>query len=106
MPTNRNTRQRALCFDAPLAPEDMPRLGEQLAAVADVMRGGSWYTIGQLHQILAYRGIAASEAGISARLRDLRKPPLQWTVERRRIAGGLFEYRVTQPPRETNLRNR
>jgi hypothetical protein len=36
-----------------------------------------------------------SEAGVSARLRDLRKSKWgAWTVERRRVAGGLWEYRM------------
>lgn len=85
--------QRPLIFDSPLTQSDLPRLGEQMQAVAEVMQCGAWYTLAMLRQILSYRGIAASESGISARIRDLRKEPLNWTVERRRVAGGVFEYR-------------
>ena len=85
--------QRELIFDAPLVESDLPELNEQLRAVAEIMRRGDWYTIAELRQLLSYRGIAASEAGVSARIRDLRKPPLNWTVERKRVGNRVFGYR-------------
>lgn len=96
MTTNRNTRQRALCFDAPLTPEDMPRLGTQQRAVLALMLDGVWRTLADIRECLHNSGIAASEAGISARLRDLRKKPYELNVERRRVIGanGLFQYRI------------
>ena len=70
---------------------DHARLTSQLDRVRELMRDGQWRT---LHDILvAVDG--ASEAAISARLRDLRKAKFGlFHVERRRVAGGLFEYRV------------
>lgn len=88
--------QQLLTFDAPLAPVDAPRLSEQVAAVHEAMSNHDWWTYEQLRRALGGKGIAASEAGISARVRDLRKPPLNLTVERKRIAEGLFAYRIAK----------
>lgn len=93
-------RQRELILDSPLIADDLPRLGEQQAAIAKLMASGVWYTLADLRACLQYRGIAASEAGISARIRDLRKPPIGWTVERKRIANGVFAYRVNSHERK------
>lgn len=89
----------SLPFDgATYEPEvDSDRLGSQLHAVYRVMADGHWRTLHQIQHALRERVSPDrdSEAGISARLRDLRKA--KWgghRVDRRRIAGGLFEYRL------------
>jgi hypothetical protein len=71
---------------------DGPRLGTQLADVLNVMRDGGWRTLDEIIRAVG-RG---TQTGISARLRDLRKPKFGgWTVEsRRRNENGLWEYRI------------
>jgi hypothetical protein len=55
------------------------------------MADGRWRTLGEIQA-----ACGGSEAAVSARLRDLRKVRHQsHIVERRRVAGGLWEYRVT-----------
>lgn len=72
---------------------DGPRLISQLEAVRALMIDGQWRT---LPFIAGY--VQGSEAGVSARLRDLRKPQHgRYQVERRRVMGGLYEYRVLPP---------
>ena len=76
---------------------DAERLGKQLVAVRDYMLactdfGDGWRTLRDLSRRLGY-----PEASISARLRDLRKS--RWgayTVERKRVEGGLFAYKVSK----------
>lgn len=72
---------------------DQERLARLLDRVRDFMADGQWRT---LAQIKAECG--GSEAGISARLRDLRKPQFGGhTVEHRRKGDpkdGLWEYRL------------
>lgn len=69
---------------------DQERLSTQLSRVRKLMADGRWRTLGAIQ-----REAGGSEAGISARLRDLRKPRNGGlNVERRRVEGGLWEYRV------------
>ena len=69
---------------------DGPRLASQLDRVTHLMRDGRWRTLGEIAN-----AVEGSEPAVSARLRDLRKPRFgAWTVERRYVAGGLWEYRV------------
>ena len=69
---------------------DGDRLRAQLARVKRLMRDGHWRTLADIAVVA--RG---SEAGVSARLRDLRKQKFGGhTVERRRLFGGLHEYRL------------
>ena len=84
-------------FDGPdLLPADVARLATQLERVKYVMQDGQWWTLADL----AHR-VQGSEAGISARLRDLRKTKFGgYRVERRRIvgwSGGLWQYRLLPP---------
>lgn len=73
------------------ADKDRVRLTGLLGKVTQLMADGEWRT---LHRITAAIG-ASSEASVSARLRDLRKPRFGGhTVERRRVIDGLWEYRV------------
>lgn len=69
---------------------DHARLGKQFLRVARLMGDGAWHT---LHEISGRTG--DPEASVSARLRDLRKRKFGGhTVERERLAGGLFRYRL------------
>jgi hypothetical protein len=74
---------------------DSVRLGGLLARVEAFMRDGAWRT---LPEIVASCG--GTEASVSARLRDLRKPKFgRHTVERRRhpdlaMSAGVFQYRL------------
>ncbi|MBP6479826.1 MAG: hypothetical protein KA310_03170 [Pseudomonadales bacterium] len=79
--------------------KDGARLRGQLLKVRELMRDGQWRTLGEIRAV-----VGGSEAGVSARLRDLRKEKFgARLVERRRrgaagLAGdpksGLWEYRV------------
>ena len=77
-------------------PLDAIRLGRQLAAVQTALADGGWWTLAELAAVAG-----GSEAGVSARLRDLRKK--KWgshTIERRRRGdptSGHFEYRLAEP---------
>ena len=72
---------------------DGPRLTSQLEAVRALMIDGLWRSLPYIASV-----VHGSEAGVSARLRDLRKPQHgRYQVERRRMFGGLFEYRVLPP---------
>lgn len=69
---------------------DFQRLTRQLDRVAHVLRGGEWHTLRTMA-----RCSGGSEAGVSARLRDLRKPEHgDFDIERVRVVGGLWHYRV------------
>jgi hypothetical protein len=75
------------------AERDGARLSCQLAAVRGYMlnRYPAWATLEQIAEAIGN----ASLPGISARLRDLRKPRFGgYTVERRYVEAGLWEYRV------------
>lgn len=81
-----------LYFDgATYEPEhDQKRLTGQLGRVYAMLQDGQWHTL----KYLAYM-VDASEAGTSARLRDLRKEKFGGhVIERRRVIGGLYEYRL------------
>jgi hypothetical protein len=83
---------------------DKERLTRQLDRVRECMlekmlpehTAGQWLTLSEL-----VHWCGGSEAGISARLRDLRKPQFGgYIVERRRRGDpkrGLFEYRLLPP---------
>lgn len=87
--------QQDLLFDgATFDPElDAKRLTCQLQRVFQLMKDGEWRSLAEIQE-----HVGGSEAGISARLRDIRKPlGGSYTVERRRrgeAERGLFEYRV------------
>lgn len=70
--------------------KDGSRLATQFLRVLNLMWDGDWRT---LAQIAAATG--GSEAGVSARLRDLRKARFgRMKVERVRLFGGLFVYKL------------
>ena len=69
---------------------DRERLDGQMARVFHAVKDGQWRTLSMISSMAQ-----APEASVSARLRDLRRPKFGgYTVERRYIANGLFEYRV------------
>lgn len=65
---------------------DKVRLNAQMLRTYEALRDGMWFTL---------RRLSDPEASVSARLRDLRKVKFGGhEVERRRVDGGLFEYRL------------
>ncbi len=69
---------------------DGARLTGQLDRVRLVMADARWRTLRTIA-----KAVDGSEAGVSARLRDLRKPRFGGhTVERRYQAEGVWEYRL------------
>jgi hypothetical protein len=69
---------------------DLSRLNAQCLDVYRYMQHGQWRTLADISAATGH-----PEASVSARLRDLRKPTLGgFTVERRYIARGLYQYRV------------
>jgi hypothetical protein len=99
--------------------KNQKRMTHQLDMVLDFMLDSQWCTVPEIVQGLTTHNMAegkctqcnttdrtqpcllvrATETGISARLRDLRKPKFGgYTVEiRRRSDGGLWEYRLVVP---------
>lgn len=75
---------------------DGERIARLLDRVRDLMRDGRWRTLAEIVD-----RVGGSEAGVSARLRDLRKPQHGGRrVERRRRGEprlGLWEYRLEEP---------
>jgi len=91
---NQKPYGRAPAFDGATfdAQKDYVRLKGQLAAVYEVMSDGCWRTLSEIKNL-----VGGSEAGISARLRDLRKQKFgSHRVNRRRRehANGLWEYQL------------
>ena len=59
-----------------------------------LMADGQWRTLREVS-----RATGGTEASVSARLRDLRKAKFGgYRVERRRVGGGLHEYRLDLTP--------
>lgn len=72
---------------------DAIRLNAQLNRVYGVMRDGQWHTLGAVCDTTG-----DPQQSVSARLRDLRKTKFGgFVVERQRINGGLFQYRLLRP---------
>jgi hypothetical protein len=73
---------------------DGPRLNTQLERVLMLMLDNRYRTLAAIQRI-----VGGSEAGISARLRDLRKPQNgSYTIERQRVKdSGLWMYRLAPP---------
>ena len=70
---------------------DRERLTSQHIRIRDLMLDGRWRTIRQIAQATGDK----SESSVSAQLRHLRKPRFgSYTVERRHLGDGLYEYRV------------
>lgn len=82
---------------------DEKRLTVQLVAVATIMSDGRWHRLAEIVARIGY----GSEAGVSARIRDLRKDKFGGhTVERRRVIPverGLHEYRLVVPNKKPEV---
>ena len=79
-------------FDgATFQPErDGYRLTRQLDRVKELMLDGQWRSLSDITSV-----VGGSEAGVSARLRDLRKPRNgAFVVNKRYVDDGLFEYQL------------
>lgn len=69
---------------------DRRRLNSQHRLVFNIMQDGAWRTLYDLSQ-----KTNCPEQSVSARLRDFRKQRFGGhTVERRRVTGGVFQYRL------------
>jgi hypothetical protein len=78
---------------------DGPRLSSQLERVRRLLSDGRWRSIAAVARICG-----GSESGISARIRDLRKPKFgSLLIERKRIEGGLWFYRWNREPSQLDL---
>ena len=76
---------------------DEERLRTQLTCVKEIMADRKWRTLSSIQAaLLVQYGKKGSEAGISARLRDLKKPQFgSHKMEKRRVNGsGYWEYRM------------
>jgi hypothetical protein len=80
---------------------DEARLSRQLGRVWNALNEGGWWTLEELANVCG-----GSEAGVSARIRDLRKPRFGgYKIERLRgrdrkhPQGGLFFYRMVTKSR-------
>lgn len=74
--------------------QDHARLKGQLWRVFQLMSDGKWRTLAEISD-----SAGGTEASVSARLRDLRKDKYgAREVERERVDGGLFMYRLKPLP--------
>ena len=72
---------------------DGPRLTSQLESVKALMADEQWRTLAEIA-----RAVRGTEASVSARLRDLRKPRFgRHQVLRQRVVKGLHAYKVLPP---------
>ena len=71
---------------------DKVRLSGQLVAVKQILSDRRWHTISEIAQ-----RIGGSEAGVSARIRDLKKERFgRHRIEKRYVSNGLWRYRMPQ----------
>lgn len=77
---------------------DEIRLTGQLAAVYAVMSMGRWHTLADLARAAGgITGRRYSEAGVSARIRDLRKPRFGGhRIDAEHVRDGLWRYRMVR----------
>jgi len=70
---------------------DQKRLNAQLVRVWNIIQDKQWHTLAELKE----KAAPGTEAAMSARLRDFRKERFGgYSIERRRVGGGLWEYRL------------
>jgi hypothetical protein len=83
--------------NAKLGFNSAPKTETVNALVLEILRKGfNWWTPWDLINKLASKEIYVSDASVTARLRDLRKPRYgAWSIEKRRIENcGAYEYRL------------
>ena len=72
---------------------DRKRLEGLLGRVRAILADGQWHTLPELS-----KAACGSEASVSARIRDLRKPEFGgFTVDKEFIGNGLWRYRLVLP---------
>ena len=72
---------------------DRERIGRQILCVRSAMSDHRWHVLAEIA-----RTCNASEASVSARLRDLRKRKFgAHDIEREYIGAGLWHYRMAEP---------
>ena len=77
----------------PIPPSDGQRIQTQFDMTRRLMGNGMWWTLAELAH-----HTGASEAGQSARIRQLRNHPWHFRVERRRVKNStVYEYRLLGP---------
>lgn len=71
---------------------DRERLSCQLDEIYSLMKNGAWYTVTDIAKSLHLK----NESSVSAQIRNLRKSPFNFTIERRNRnhVRGLSEYRL------------
>ena len=70
--------------------QDAERLTRQLDIVKRCLLDGEWWTLTGLAAVSG-----GSEAGVSARLRDLKKERFgKWVIEKERVGKSLWRYRL------------
>jgi len=84
---------------------DGERLSRQYSACFSLMSDHKWWTLSKLSDEVSIRiGKHASEASVSARIRDMRKEKFGGhVVDRQNVGGGLWVYRLV-PQEEVALR--
>lgn len=84
--------ERPRFFGCTLEASDIPRLESQQERVTAVMKDGVWRSLNRISSLTG-----DPESSISARLRSARQAQHGgWTVERRRVGRGLWEYRFVR----------
>ena len=69
---------------------DLSRLSNQLDLVKQVLSDRQWHTLDELAA-----AVNGSPAGVSARIRDLRKARFgQHTIDRQYVSNGMWRYRM------------
>lgn len=72
------------------AVRDHVRLTGQLAQVSQVLSDRQWHTLSDIAE-----RVSGSQAGVSARIRDLRKPKFgRHEIDREYVSAGLWRYRM------------
>lgn len=83
-------KEKAFDGESYQASQDHARLRGQLLRVHECLSDRKWHTLAELAELAG-----GSEASVSARIRDLRKPRYgNLAVEKRRVCRGLYEYRM------------
>lgn len=85
-------RQQSYFHGSTFSPaDDGARLTRQLDLVRRCLSDGDYWTLTALASVTG-----GSEAGVSARIRDLRRPEHGgYVISKERVSGGLWRYQMT-----------